>query len=190
MTTSPMSSPDSPREQSLSPTHAEERERRPRSPKHAGERSRSPKRSRSRSPEPGEEPERRSALEAVTDGPGPEEGAHAPRKFEWRREPASGRGRSDAASEPASERPARSERGGQPHPPQPGRTDRPRHATNARDGGGGGGGGGGFAGGTPPPPVCYDFLKGRCTRGPACRFAHDGHPDPNSNPHPNSSPQP
>ena len=187
MTTSPMSSPDSPREQSLSPTHAEERERRPRSPKHAGERSRSPKRSRSRSPEPGEEPERRSALEAVTDGP-EEGGDEPPRKFEWRREPASGRGRTDAALEPASERPARSERGGQPHPPQPGRTDRPRHATNARDGGGGGGGGGGFAGGTPPPPVCYDFLKGRCTRGPACRFAHDGNPDPNSNPNPSPSP--
>merc|ERR1719148_2844 len=30
------------------------------------------------------------------------------------------------------------------------------------------GGGGGRARG-----VCYDFQKGQCTRGPACRFAHD-----------------
>ena len=39
---------------------------------------------------------------------------------------------------------------------------------------GGGGGLGGFAMGARPRGVCYDFQKGQCTRGPACRFAHDG----------------
>ena len=38
-------------------------------------------------------------------------------------------------------------------------------------GGGGGGGGGGY-GGNRPRGVCYDWQKGECDRGNACRFAH------------------
>ena len=61
------------------------------------------------------------------------------------------------------------------------------------EGGGGGMGMGmgmgmGGMGGGRPRGVCYDFQKGQCTRGPACRFAHDGNPDPNSNPNPSPSP--
>ena len=35
----------------------------------------------------------------------------------------------------------------------------------------GGFGGGGFGGGRGP---CFDWQKGQCTRGAACRFSHDG----------------
>merc|ERR1719148_526757 len=46
--------------------------------------------------------------------------------------------------------------------------------TNEGGGGGGGYGGGmGGGGGGGGYGVCYDFQKGQCTRGPACRFAHD-----------------
>ena len=38
---------------------------------------------------------------------------------------------------------------------------------------GGGGFGGGFGGGPGRGP-CFDWQKGQCTRGAACRFSHDG----------------
>ena len=36
-----------------------------------------------------------------------------------------------------------------------------------------GGGGGGYDGGGYKPGPCWDFQKGICNRGPACRFSHD-----------------
>ena len=46
--------------------------------------------------------------------------------------------------------------------------------TRDRDQGGGGFGGGGGGGGGGGSQVCFDFQKGRCTRGSSCRFAHEG----------------
>lgn len=47
--------------------------------------------------------------------------------------------------------------------------------TESRGGGGGGGGfGGGGKGGGGGGQGCFDFQKGRCTRGSACRFTHEG----------------
>ena len=149
----PMSSPDSQRERSRSPKHAQERERRPHSPKHAGERSRSPKHAqererrphspkhageRSRSPKHAQERERRprSPKHAGERSRSPKRDAEpGRRKFEWRREPAPDptQPREPAYMQPfdASVYAGRrySARGGsQPHPH--GRMDRPRHATS------------------------------------------------------------
>ena len=113
VTTRPMSSPDSPRDRSRSPKHAEERERRPRSPKHAGERSRSPKRDSTSGHCFNEERPR------AADGPG--ERTHEPRKLEWRREPARPRGSSPVRMAGGSQ-----PRGRMNRPPDSG----PRHATS------------------------------------------------------------
>jgi hypothetical protein len=126
----PMSSPDSQRERSRSPKHAEERERRPHSPKHAGERSRSPKHAQERERRP------RSPKHAGERSRSPKRDAEpGRRKFEWRREPAPDptQPREPAYMQPfdASVYAGRrySARGGsQPHPH--GRMDRPRHATS------------------------------------------------------------
>ena len=48
----------------------------------------------------------------------------------------------------------------------------PRWRAAQQQGGGGGGGGGTGGGGRRGRGVCFDFQRGRCTRGDACRYRH------------------